>query len=156
MLPLTASPMVWVPGLAGFAILIGILLASAVTDLRHRRVPNAIVIFGAVVLLAASAVSGGDAFTKSLLGLGLALLIGFPAFAVGWFGGGDVKLFMLVGMGVGPTQLLLTLPWILIAGGVVALVYRSSSSVPYAVAILAGVVIERCWFTLTGNFYDLA
>lgn len=156
MLPLTSSPMVWLPGLAGFAILVGILVVAAVTDLRHRRVPNVIVIFGAVVLLAASWVSGGDAFTQSLLGFGIALLMGFPAYAAGWFGGGDVKLFTLVGIAVGPAQLLLTLPWILVAGGAVALSFRSPSGVPYAVAILAGVVIERCWFILTGNSYDLA
>ena len=153
---MTASPMVWVPGLAGFAILIGILLVSAVTDLQHRRVPNAIIISGGVVLLTASLVAGDGALTQSVLGLGLALLLGFPAFAAGWFGGGDVKLFTLVGIAVGPAQLLLTLPWILVAGGVVALTFRSSSGVPYAVAILAGVVIERCWFILTGNSYDLA
>jgi Flp pilus assembly protein protease CpaA len=148
--------MVWVPGLAGLSILIGILLVSAVTDLQHRRVPNAIIILGGVVLLTASWVAGDGALTQSVLGLGLALLLGFPAFAAGWFGGGDVKLFTLVGIAVGPAQLLLTLPWILVAGGVVALIFRSSSGVPYAVAILAGVVIERCWFILTGNSYDLA
>ena len=153
---MTASPMVWVPGLAGFAILIGILLVSVVTDLRHRRVPNSIIISGGVGLLTASWVAGDGALTQSVLGLGLALLLGFPAFAAGWFGGGDVKLFTLVGLAVGPAQLLLTLPWILVAGGVVALSFRSSSGVPYAVAILAGVVIERCWFILTGNSYDLA
>lgn len=153
---MNASPMVWVPGLAGFAILIGILLVSVVTDLRHRRVPNSIIISGGVGLLTASWVAGDSALTQSVLGLGLALLLGFPAFAAGWFGGGDVKLFTLVGIAVGPAQLLLTLPWILVAGGVVALSFRSSSGVPYAVAILAGVVIERCWFILTGNSYDLA
>jgi Flp pilus assembly protein protease CpaA len=148
--------MVWVPGLAGFAILIGILLVSVVTDLRHRRVPNSIIISGGVGLLTASWVAGDGALTQSVLGLGLALLLGFPAFAAGWFGGGDVKLFTLVGIAVGPAQLLLTLPWILVAGGVVALSFRSSSGVPYAVAILAGVVLERCWFILTGNSYDIA
>lgn len=153
---MTASPMVWVPGLAGFAILIGILLVSVVTDLRHRRVPNSIIISGGVGLLTASWVAGDGALTQSVLGLGLALLLGFPAFAAGWFGGGDVKLFTLVGIAVGPAQLLLTLPWILVAGGVVALSFRSSSGVPYAVAILAGVVLERCWFILTGNSYDIA
>jgi hypothetical protein len=59
-------------------------------------------------------------------------------------------------MALGPVYLLFTLPWILIAGGAVTLLSRRSNGVPYAVAILAGVLIEQLRLTLIGGFYDLA
>ena len=153
---LISSPDAGAPGLASLLILLGILSLSMVTDLRSRRVPNAIIIVGALLLIVASWAAGSASTMQSVLGLSLALLIGVPVFAAGWFGGGDVKLLALVGIALGPVYLLFTLPWILIAGGAVTLLSRRSNGVPYAVAILAGVLIEQLRLTLIGGFYDLA
>ena len=75
--------------------------AAAVRDIRERRIPNAIVAAGLLVL-AVLAVGGGrwvDALAGGALGVALVALprLAGPA-AVG---GGDIKLAAIVGLGVG-------------------------------------------------------
>lgn len=148
---MTVLPAAWVVEPAGFAILFGILTVAAITDLRSRQVPNVLLGVGLLGHLTLAWLSGGNAIGQLSLGLLLALLIGLPTYLVGWFGGGDVKLLALVGAAVGPVQFLFTLPWILVAGGLVAILSERSKGVPYAVAILVGVLIERLWFIYMGG-----
>jgi prepilin peptidase CpaA len=135
---MAASPAVWAPDPVGFALIVGILVIAAAADLKVRRISNLFLGAGLTALLALAWLSGGGALKQAVLGIGLALLIGLPTYLAGWFGGGDVKLLALVGTALGPLHLLLAVPWILISGGLVALLSDRSRGVPYAVAILFG------------------
>jgi prepilin peptidase CpaA len=82
------------PGLLALAALLPLLALSAASDLRHLRIPNRHVLLA----LALFAVTAPLALTLPELGGRLAVAavafgLGFGLFALGLFGGGDVKLF---------------------------------------------------------------
>jgi prepilin peptidase CpaA len=99
-----------------------LLLALCVTtDLRNRRIPNAITLAGMLAGLALGAATHGVAgFAASAYGLLLAIALLFLPFALGGIGGGDVKMMAAVGALVGPQALLASLLAGMILGGVVA------------------------------------
>jgi prepilin peptidase CpaA len=143
-------------GTAGAAMLI--VLWAAVTDVRARRIPNA----ASLLLIAAYAafvVAHGVPMPwwSGLAAGGLLLALGLPAFALGWFGGGDVKLAAALGLWAGLEGLGAFLAVTAGAGGVLALVVlgsaalrtlrpaadgraasRPEATLPYGVAIAAG------------------
>lgn len=108
-------------------------VASAI-DLRTRRIPNALVVSGALLglgLQAALPAGRGlfDSFAPGGIGLSAALLAGVVLLAAGvllWrsglFGAGDAKLLAALGPYVGPAGVLPVLLYTLLAGGVLALV----------------------------------
>jgi len=104
-----------------FLFLAGLLSLAVASDLRSRTIPNAITIPGLLAGLVLGALMQGGVPTSALLGAGLALLVGFPLFALGGLGAGDVKLFMAVGAFVGPGGLFSVLIYGGLAGGVLAL-----------------------------------
>jgi len=79
--------------------------ASAIVDLRCRRVPNPLTLAIAAlgVALAAARVTGVSPL-QALGGLAVGLLLMFPGFLIGATGGGDVKLFAALGTVLGPTR----------------------------------------------------
>jgi prepilin peptidase CpaA len=89
------------------ATLVALVSIAALTDLRWRRIPNALVAAGFAAALAWRLYLHRP-LVDAWLGAGLALLIYGALFAVRAMGGGDVKLMMAVGAFVGP------LPWLLI------------------------------------------
>ena len=128
------------------------LLVSSVTDLRHRRILNAVT-YPALLIVATCLLSLGGItlLLRSLLG---ALLCAAPlALAAwrGWMGAGDVKLMALAGLVSGaaagwPFSLAVLLD-VAGAGGILALSWMLAAkaagrprprSVPYGVAIAAG------------------
>jgi prepilin peptidase CpaA len=163
------------------------LVLAAVTDFRHRIIPNALVAAVMISGLALRSLDGPIQLTLSaLLCVGVIGLLGLLAcfFVIGW---GDVKLLGAVTLLVPPRHSATLLLAVAIAGGLLACVYlvmrhmvhgqdpslhrlsrpvrrgltgvfdrekhriRESASMPYAVAILAGVVFQtsvqtvRCW-----------
>lgn len=114
----------------------GVIIALAIavfTDLRTRRVSNAVVVAGAVVALIASglgtASNGATPGTGGFVGL-LSALAGiavgfaalFPLYALRAMGAGDVKLMMMVGAFLGPMNTLGAVVLTFLAGGVLAIV----------------------------------
>jgi prepilin peptidase CpaA len=139
------------------------LLTAAVTDLRWRIIPNAV----PVVLVLGCAVSLllRHDFTGLLQALavgGTVLLAGAVLFAMGWIGGGDVKLTAAVAAWVGVAGLGEFLTVMALAGGLLALAMlagealtrllgraradRARRGVPYGLAIVAAAV-----WTLAGQ-----
>lgn len=102
--------------------LISLLAMAVTTDLKARRIPNAITLPGLLVGLSLGALEQGGLPSQALLGAGLALVAGFPLFALGALGAGDVKLFAAVGAFVGPGGLLSVLVYGGVAGGVITIV----------------------------------
>ena len=103
-------------------IFVGILLAVAcVSDLRTRRIPNALTFSAAAgAVLFHLAIGGWSAAGWSLAGLFVGTLLFFPMFALRGMGAGDVKLLAAVGAWLGPGQVVVVAVATSIAGGVIA------------------------------------
>ncbi len=97
-------------------------MLGALTDVRARRVPNALVLAGLPLALLASAGAGGVAsIPGALLGGVIAFALGFAAFGIGAIGGGDAKFLVVGALAVGWSGLV---PYLLAfgaLGGVVAI-----------------------------------
>ncbi len=105
---------------------------AVVHDLLFRRIPNGLVVAGAVlgILFQTLAPTGEGLFhfpagslglTAGLLGglTGLALFM--PMYALRALGAGDVKLLAMIGVWLGATGVAWAAVWTLLAGGVLAL-----------------------------------
>lgn len=111
-----------------------ILCALAVIhDLLFRRIPNGLMVAGAVlgILFQALAPAGEGLFhfpagslglTAGLLGGLTGLGLFMPMYALRALGAGDVKLLAMLGTWLGPTAVGWVALWTLLAGGVLALV----------------------------------
>jgi prepilin peptidase CpaA len=100
---------------------IGIGLLACVTDLRSRRVPNAVT-FPAIVAGVAThtLATGASGAVHAALGCLAGGALFFPFFAIGGLGGGDVKLMAALGAWIGPGAALWTALYGACAGGVMA------------------------------------
>ena len=118
----------------GTGALLALLLAASVTDVRTRRIPNALVVTGALLGLGLQAAwpagrglfevssPGAIGVSAALLGATVLLAAGVVLWRTGLFGAGDAKLLAAVGPYVGPAGVLPVLFYTLVAGGVLALV----------------------------------
>ncbi|MBK0394003.1 A24 family peptidase [Ramlibacter algicola] len=105
-------------------LLIALLVAAAVIDVRTMRIPNWLTVSGMVCGLLVSASIApritqgvGDSVVGALVGLVLLL----PLWLVRVLGAGDVKLMAAVGAFLGPLPTLHALAYVAMAGGVAAL-----------------------------------
>ena len=94
---------------------------ATVSDIRTRRIPNALTVSALLVALALRSFLGAGALVDGLQGAGLAMLLVLPIFALGGLGGGDLKLLVAVGAFLGPQDLIIALLATAVAGGVLAL-----------------------------------
>jgi prepilin peptidase CpaA len=104
-------------------VVLAVALAAAFCDLRWRRIPNWLT--GPAVMMGVGLnawLGGWTGACGALQGLGLALLIHLPLFALRALGGGDVKLMAAIGSLVGPGAFLVIFVLNAVLGGVVALV----------------------------------
>lgn len=138
------------PQLILAAIVAALLVVAAITDGRHRIIPDWLNI--AIALLAipywwATDLSlwPGVAIQFGIAGLAFAILLG--VFALGQMGGGDVKLIVALALFLAPLDFLRMI-WIMaVAGGVLTVImivrYRVKKSEgtfenPYGIAIAFG------------------
>ena len=137
------------------AILAAALLAAAVEDVLRLRISNitCLAVFGAA--LVAMGIHGLSTSLWQNWAIFIAILVlGTPAFAAGWFGGGDVKLLAAIGLWLDLQAVVGLIAAVFIVGGIVALLYiigrrftRSADGtksrdrrVPYGLAIAAGAI----------------
>jgi prepilin peptidase CpaA len=100
----------------------GLAVAAAASDLRFRRVPNALTLGAAALGILVSGLAGGlHGVSQSLLGWVVGLALFLPLFVVGGLGAGDVKLLAAFGAWLGPTGALWAAFWAALVGGVLAL-----------------------------------
>jgi prepilin peptidase CpaA len=103
---------------------VAVLVVATFTDVRSRRIPNWLVLpFLACGLIVSAWFHGWHGVGSSLAGAGLGLLIYGILFWRGGMGAGDVKLCAAIGAWIGPSQLLISLVFTGLAGGVMALAW---------------------------------
>lgn len=114
-------------------LLLGALLCAAVWhDLRARRIPNQLVLWGALAGLALQVAlpSGAGLYSTpfgalglgaGLAGLATGLALLLPMYALGALGAGDVKLLAMTGAFLGPHQVLGAALLAMLAGGLLGL-----------------------------------
>jgi len=119
------------------------LTIATLTDLRKREIPDTLSAGLLVLALLAKCLGWHPvSWTGILIGFGAAFLVSFALFAMGGFGGGDVKLLAALGATLGwPT----ILPFAIltgICGGVAALLLRrkEEAELAYAPVMLAGLL----------------
>jgi prepilin peptidase CpaA len=130
------------------AILLAAMAAAAVEDFLRLRISN---ITCAAVLVAALIAMGLEGFPLALWQNALVfiflMICGTLLFMTGKIGGGDVKLFAVLGLWVDLGTGIWLLAISLLAGGVLALIYiavrhvrggRKSKGIPYGLALVAG------------------
>lgn len=105
------------------AVLVLLLVAAAVIDLRTYRIPNRLTVGGMAFGLVYNTVfasSWTDGLLGAATGLGVGLVVLLPVYVLRVMGAGDVKLMAMVGAIVGFPDILHAVLYSLIAGGVAA------------------------------------
>src|SRR4051812_33922826 len=136
----------WVP-------LLFVLWATA-HDVRTREIPDAIAVALLGTAIVMTALRLHDVGWASLLGgLAIGLALGLVVFALGGWGGGDVKLFAALGAALGHAAILPALFWIAIVGGVLSLaaLLRGRRDLAYLPAIALGLLIFLLLQARTGH-----
>lgn len=105
-----------------FGLLLLLLVSAVVSDLRHHRIPNFLILLGLVLGLV------GQVYAFGLWGAGaslLGVLVGFgvflPLYALGGMAAGDVKLMAMVGGFLGAEGALFASLYSLVVGGLCGL-----------------------------------
>lgn len=120
--------------------LVLLLLIAIMTDVHHHRIPNLLVLIGLIAGTAfqclpyqegefLSATGPESGLVPALAGIALGFLLPLPLYLLRAMGAGDVKLLMVVGAFLGPSQILGVLVLTFAAGGLLALLtllYRRS------------------------------
>jgi prepilin peptidase CpaA len=96
---------------------------ACITDLRQRRIPNALTLGAALVAIIFHGFTAGwTGLTFAAAGWVVGLLLFLPLFALRGIGGGDVKLLAALGAWLGPGLVVWLALWSAVVGGVFALV----------------------------------
>ena len=130
------------------AILVVLVLAAGVYDLRYRRIPNWLNLSGLILgfglnvyLTSLSGLSG------ACLGFFCALAVYVPLYLLRGMGAGDVKLMAAIGAIAGPHNWLLIFAATAIAGGVIGLVAVASKNRVWETAYNVFLIVyELCHF----------
>ena len=91
-------------------------------DIRERRIPNWVVLFGLTGGIALSGFQGSTQLIFSIVGFFAGILALMIPFAFGWMGAGDVKFFAAMGALLGYKPLPRVFFYSCIVAGIIALV----------------------------------
>lgn len=133
------------PGIIS-AVFTALLLAAAWSDLRSRRIPNALTMSGLAAGLLLRGIAGPEALVEGLVGILLALVVTLPFLMLGVIGGGDVKLLMAIAGFMGPRDFLWAAAIIAIIGGMVGVVDAGRRGVLLPVLYNCGEIMKH-WVT---------
>lgn len=108
---------------AHLAALAAMLLAAMWVDTATRRIPNTLVLSGALTAIGLSLAPQGIGLTSALAGGMVGFLAFLALYLLGALGAGDVKLAAATGLFVGHPDMLLVTVLILLAGGLLSLTW---------------------------------
>src|SRR5262250_53768 len=102
---------------------VAVAILACVSDLRTRRIPNALTFGAAIVAVSIhSALGGVNGLLIGVVGWLVGIALFFPFFALGGLGGGDVKLLGAIGACLGPASIVFVGFYTAIAGGMLAVI----------------------------------
>ena len=120
-------------------VLVGLVLAAAVLDIKTRRIPNWLVVAGLGAALFLRAFLGTEAISAGLIGAAIGLGVGYGLFVFRVLGGGDGKLLMAVGACFGgPDRMFGALLAIALAGGGLGILWAVRQGALLPVIITTG------------------
>ena len=111
-------------GAIGGTMFVALLAIASVSDVRRRRIPNALVgtvallgvVYGVILLPPALGVG------RAVVGLGIGFGLWIPFYALGMLGAGDVKLFAAASCWLAPSQVFSAALLSALAGGLLSVV----------------------------------
>jgi len=104
-------------------VLLVILVAAAVCDIRMRKIPNRLIVTGLVLGFGGALLPDGLGALQALSGFGIGFGVFLPMYMLRVLGAGDVKLMAVVGAFLGTGATLGAMLAGLVAGGVIAVGY---------------------------------
>ena len=102
--------------------LLAFIIGAALFDVKERRIPNWIILFGLIAGLVLGIFQGITQLMFSVIGFVVGILVLMVPFAFGWMGAGDVKFFAAVGALLGYKTLPRVLFYSCIVAGIIALI----------------------------------
>lgn len=127
------------------AVMVLLLLAATVVDVRERRIPNRLVACGVAGALAFHTLApqgAGAIFALSGLAVGIATLL--PMYVMRVMGAGDVKLMGMIGAFLGMDGVLGAVLASMVAGGMFALALAAGKRMlPELLGNLRGMLIQQ-------------
>ena len=130
---------------AASTALLALILLAGVSDLRTRRIPNALTVTALGIALALRGATGVEPLASGLAGASIAFATAVPLVLLGGLGGGDAKMLAAVGAFLGPAGL----PSMLI---VTALVGGAMGAFAVARRGAFGATVTRCRAILASPF----
>ncbi len=135
--------------LAVALLFVSLLVIINVSDIAYMLIPNKILLFFLPFLIIARIISPLEPWWDSLLGavIGFSVLLLIAVVSKGGMGGGDIKLFLLIGLVLGTIHTLLTLFLAsvvgMIVGGIVLKVRGQGrkTPVPFGPSIAVGALL---------------
>jgi prepilin peptidase CpaA len=101
--------------------LFAIIGVASFFDIKERRIPNWLIVFGLIGGVVLGALQGSSQLIFSVAGFLVGIVTLLIPFAFGWMGAGDVKLFAAVGALLGYTRLPRVLFYSCLVAGIIAL-----------------------------------
>jgi prepilin peptidase CpaA len=129
-----------------------LVVGAAVNDLASRRIPNRLLLAGALAALAlhAGAAAPGAALLTALAGGALGLALFLPLYCLRGMAAGDVKLLATVGVFVGPATIFQIAVLSMCAGGVMALAVVIANGRWRAALVNVRSLLRPLWMRLLG------
>jgi len=135
--------------LAVALLFVSLLVIINVSDIAYMLIPNKILLFFLPFLIVSRIVSPLEPWWDSLLGavIGFSVLLLIAVVSKGGMGGGDIKLFLLIGLVLGTIHTLLTLFLASVVGmivGIIVLKVRGQgrkTPVPFGPSIAVGALL---------------
>lgn len=134
-------------------ILFSFLTILTLTDLHYRRIPNSIVLTGVIIALVLRTFYPLESIWNHLFGavVGFFALLLIAILSKGGMGGGDIKLYAMIGLFIGWKGVLLSLMLAAFVGSIYGLIlilmkqFKSKMTIPFAPSIMVGTVIAYGW-----------
>ncbi|MBY0222522.1 prepilin peptidase [Sporosarcina aquimarina] len=142
-------------------LFISLLVILTVSDLKYMLIPNRILLPFGVAIFIMRIFSPLTPWWDSLLGaiVGFGLLLFIAILSKGGMGGGDIKLFLVIGLVLGTLQTLLTLFLASLIGAIVGMIFLKKTKqgrktpVPFGPSIAVAALIAYFYGTQLVGWY---